>query len=144
KSPERRIAEGFLAKLRGDELFSRTWSPIVLVESPTIEAMNAFAAGTCSVGVGGAKPVDRPSKRQTSLVSFLVSLYMAKEETSIDSECPGLDWMSYVRSLAWGLVLDDVNSGAHMAFATTTVVPLTPLLTLEGVMIQSYRVTFET
>ena len=145
QGPETKIARAFLATLKGDELFARSWTPIVLVESPSIEALNSFAAGSCSVAIAGVKPSDHPSKRQTSLLQLLVSFYLPRENTSVDSACPGLDWMNYLRKLAWGLVEANPSvGGAAMNFATTTVVPLTPLVSTEGVMIHSNRVTFET
>ena len=143
--PEARITRAFFAMLEADALFAASFDPIVLVENPSQEAFVNYAQGSAAVQPGKVKGVDKPSRRQVSLISILVSLYVKREESEEDSDLVGLYWMSYIRCLAWGLAIPNpLDPSAYLNFATTSVEQLTPVLTKEGTRVLSYQVTFET
>jgi hypothetical protein len=143
--PEARITRAFFAMLEADALFTASFDPVVLVENPSQEAFVNYAQGSAAVQPGKVKGVDKPSRRQVSFTSILVSLYVKREESEEDSDLVGLYWLSYIRCLAWGLAIPNpLDPTAYLNFATTTVEQLTPVITKEGTRVLSYQVIFET
>jgi len=145
KSPERKILDAVALKLRADDLLADVFKPIRVLENPARESFLSFGVGTMSVQPYQVKPADKPSQRSTVFFGVMISAFLAKEQTEEDSDLVGLDLGSYLRSLLWGLAVEDSAYPSPITFATTEFRALTPLIVADmATRILSYQAIFET
>ncbi len=144
ESVESRITRLFLAAVRADTFFSDVFKPITLVENPTLAALYAYSVYSMVVQPFTVKPSDDPSKRQTSVLTVVLSFYLPQEQKAEDSDLFWLRLYDKVRRVSYGIVLTDPDLG-QMNFSDTRVEPLVPLQPPNSAtVILSYRVVFET
>jgi hypothetical protein len=140
-SPEHEMLVAFAALVRADSLLKSAFNPIVLVESPTREAMGSFGAFTAVIQPYQVRPVERPSSREESHLGIMMSFYVPSEPTEEDSLLWGLDLGSYVRALATtGAPLK--KAGVGITVGVPDVLQLTPLMTTDGVRILTFRLIY--
>jgi len=142
-SPERKIIERVVAILRAEAQLADVFNPIRALENASREAFLSYGVFTMTVQAFAVKAEDHPSKRSTSKLSVLVSVFLPNEQGEEDSAFVGLDLGSFLRSKLWGLAV--TSGGATYTFATTEFAHLTPLIGRNGATrILSYRANFET
>jgi len=145
ESPEAKILRSVLGTLRGDSQLTDVFSPIRKLENPTREAFLTFADFSMSVQPYQVKPDDHPSKRSTVHFGVLISAYLPREQGEEESDLVWLNLGSYLRSVLWGLAVEDPDFPSPITFATSEFRYLTPLIVQDrGTRILSYQAIFET
>src|SRR6185503_21049171 len=114
ESVESRITRLFFTAVKDDQFFSEVFNPITLVENPTLPAFQSYALNSMIVQPFTVKPSDEPMKRQTSVLTVVLSFYLELEQGSENSNLYWLRLYDKVRRFSYGIVLVDPDLGKLM------------------------------
>jgi hypothetical protein len=145
EAPEAKMLRSFIGIYRADALTTTNFAPIILVESPTVEAFKEFGEWALAV-IPGRVTVTDHGNQTTVRVEVLSAFYLPIEPTDQDSPLYGLDLLNHVRKLVRKTheLKDPDNPTVKIAFDTVAVERLNPIETKEGIRVLAIKTTFET